>query len=236
MHIAVCDDNIADRKQTERLLGRESDRRIGTTGNLYVDSYGSADSLLANPMVYDLFFIDMTAEEPRGMELAELLRKLGVEAPITLCVSSVDYRKYSSRPDNIYFIDKPIKVADLSEIIDKAIQDKKNCKSSIEIRGEKETNYVDPDEIILCKEREHEVEIVLKGGKRVYLMGDFHDMCLHMQGRKGFVIAGKCIVNLNKVIGLKNKELILEEGNSVTVRLSEKFKLKKYLSDMDIRI
>ena len=30
MHIAICDDNIADRKQTERLLGRESDRRAKT--------------------------------------------------------------------------------------------------------------------------------------------------------------------------------------------------------------
>ena len=39
MHLAVCDDNIADRKQMERLLGRESDRRLNTTGVLYVDSF-----------------------------------------------------------------------------------------------------------------------------------------------------------------------------------------------------
>ncbi len=37
MHLAVCDDNIADRKQTERLLGRESDQRINSTGVLYVE-------------------------------------------------------------------------------------------------------------------------------------------------------------------------------------------------------
>ena len=28
MHIAVCDDDIAQRKQTERLLGREADKWI----------------------------------------------------------------------------------------------------------------------------------------------------------------------------------------------------------------
>ena len=27
MHIAICDDNVADRKQLERLLKRESDKR-----------------------------------------------------------------------------------------------------------------------------------------------------------------------------------------------------------------
>ena len=29
MHIAICDDNIADRKHLERLLSRESDKRMG---------------------------------------------------------------------------------------------------------------------------------------------------------------------------------------------------------------
>ncbi len=38
MHLAICDDHMADRKQMERLLGRESDRRMNTTGVLYVDS------------------------------------------------------------------------------------------------------------------------------------------------------------------------------------------------------
>ena len=62
MHLAVCDDNIADRKQMERLLGRESDRRLGTTGVLYVDSFGNRDAILTTPMIYDGLFIDMTEE------------------------------------------------------------------------------------------------------------------------------------------------------------------------------
>ena len=56
MHIAVCDDNGADRKQLERLLSRESDKRMETTGNLYVTSYGNPESLLQNPRQFDVFF------------------------------------------------------------------------------------------------------------------------------------------------------------------------------------
>ena len=36
MHIAICDDNIADRKHLERLLSRESDKRMGTPNLLWI--------------------------------------------------------------------------------------------------------------------------------------------------------------------------------------------------------
>ena len=62
MHLAVCDDNIADRKQTERLLGRESDRRSNTTGVLYVDSFGNRNAILSTPMIYDGLFMDMVED------------------------------------------------------------------------------------------------------------------------------------------------------------------------------
>ena len=50
MHIAICDDNVADRKQLERLLKRESDKRASSTGIIYADSFGNASALLANPI------------------------------------------------------------------------------------------------------------------------------------------------------------------------------------------
>ena len=71
MHLAICDDHIADRKQMERLLGRESDRRLNTTGVLYVDSFGNRDAILTTPMIYDGLFIDMTEEtQPESLSFA----------------------------------------------------------------------------------------------------------------------------------------------------------------------
>ena len=57
MYIAVLADNIADRKQTERLLGRANDVLANETGTLYIDSYGDAQSLMRAPMKYELFFL-----------------------------------------------------------------------------------------------------------------------------------------------------------------------------------
>ena len=61
MHIAICDDNVADRKHLERLLSRESDKRAGTPNILYVDSYGEKMHFLANPLKYNLIFMDMSS-------------------------------------------------------------------------------------------------------------------------------------------------------------------------------
>ena len=56
MHVAICDDNVADRKHLERLLSRESDKRAGTTNILYIDSYGDKDYFLKNqtPLKYNI--------------------------------------------------------------------------------------------------------------------------------------------------------------------------------------
>ena len=118
MHLAICDDHMADRKQMERLLGRESDRRLNTTGVLYVDSFGSKESILTTPMIYDAIFMDMTEDGCDAVELSHMLRADGTDVPIVFCCDKVDYRKSKNLPDNALFLDKPIVVAELTEMID----------------------------------------------------------------------------------------------------------------------
>lgn len=149
MHLAICDDHIADRKQMERLLGRESDRRIHTTGVLYVDSYGSKTSILSAPMIYDAIFMDMTEDGCDAIELANMLRADGTAIPIIFCCDKVDYRKSSGIPDNSYFMDKPIQTAELSEMIGRLIVIKNSQTKKLEFRNLAETFYL-KEEDILC--------------------------------------------------------------------------------------
>ena len=87
MHLAVCDDNIADRKQTERLLGRESDRRINTTGVLYVDSFGNRNAILSTPMIYDGLFMDMVEDIGKCGEIASSCESGKQDLPLCLLLS-----------------------------------------------------------------------------------------------------------------------------------------------------
>ena len=118
MHLAVCDDNIADRKQMERLLGRESDRRLNTTGVLYVDSFGNRSAILSTPMIYDGLFMDMVEDGCNAAEIARELRNAGNTLPIIFCCSKINYREETDLPDNCFFMDKPIQPAELTEVVE----------------------------------------------------------------------------------------------------------------------
>ena len=91
MHVAICDDNVADRKHLERLLSRESDKRAGTPNILYVDSYGEKMHFLANPLKYNLIFMDMSSEPGIVEFILEHLEEMGYHAPLVLYSDKIDY-------------------------------------------------------------------------------------------------------------------------------------------------
>lgn len=172
MHIAICDDNVADRKQMERLLARESDKRISTTGNLYIDSYGNADALLRASLTYDAYYIDMChTEGMTGTDLVAALTAKGIHSPMFLCCSLINYRTLAdtTSQENISCLDKPIQVPALSESIDQALGFKKQAPVMIELREEEHTIYVTEPEILYGIEDGFHVVVTLTEGRSVRL-------------------------------------------------------------------
>lgn len=168
MHVAVCDDNVADRKQSERLLKRESDKRLATSGNLYIDSYGNAASLLQNPMQYDVFFIDMCKGELTGIDVLKQLTAKGSSAPVVLCCSDLNYREMPIPEDareQVIFLDKPIQAAKLAQVLDQAQAMKDASVQKIELREEKQTYYVTEPDILYAREDGQYIHVTLLSGK-----------------------------------------------------------------------
>lgn len=167
MHIAVCDDNVADRKQLERLLKRESDKRSQQTGVIYTSSFGNPDIMLANPMQYNAFYIDVCQTEGiTGMDIVRELTAKGVNAPIVMCCSDTNYREYSF-PANVIFLDKPIKTAELSESIDHALSIMDAAEPLIELREDTETTYVTEPDILYAVEVGRHVIVTLTDGRKL---------------------------------------------------------------------
>ena len=232
MHIAVCDDNIADRKQTERLLSRESAKRIATTGNLYVDSYGNVDSLLKAPMRYDLFFIDMIQAQPYGMETALLLREAGVTAPIVLLVSSINYRNFVNVPDNVFFLDKPIKTAELSDFLDHVCKKFKEKPPTIELRDETKAFYILPDQFVYAAPDEHIMRVKLSDGTTVNQLGTINDLVRILIKFEGFVIISKkYIINIHRILYIKKHTATMSDGTKLPIGLTEKKSLLALAKD-----
>ena len=228
MHIAVCDDNVADRKQLERLLGRESDKRKNDTGVFFTDSFGQSSVLARNPMPYHLFFLDLTEEAPDGLTFALSLCKAGVSAPIVLCSSKIDYHaaaaKTENLPSNLLFIEKPIKTAELSKVLDEAVILQKHRIPTIELRSDIETYYVQEDDIVYAISHGKYLEVCLKDGTKIPVisyMDNFYDqisMYTHI-----VLLTGRTLCNIVYVDKYTPFKVTLKDGTKLK---SSPFSLK----------
>lgn len=161
MHIAICDDNIADRKQLERLLKKESDNLREKREPFYIDGYGNAETLMHSPMLYEAFFIDMTSGTKNGYDIAMDLVHAGVTVPIILCISNINYQELPL-PDNCFCLQKPIRVSELHDILEIIIKASDNKVPHIEIRTKKETLYVLQNDIMYVVPAGHLIKVYLK--------------------------------------------------------------------------
>ncbi len=226
MHIAICDDNIADRKQLERLLDRESDRRKNTSGVFFCDSYGNSEHLSRNPMPYELFFLDMTSEEPDGLSFAMELRHLGVTAPIALCSSSINYQEAfkklpeQERPADLLFIDKPIRVADLTAIIDEALHLGSNRASTIELRSDRTTIYAYEDDIAYVTSKNSYLTVHLTDGRDVTMLDTVSNFYSMIKNYKHLVLVSeRTIINAVHVQKMSGLRVTMDDGKKLSCPL-----------------
>ena len=226
MHIAICDDNIADRKQLERLLDRESDRRKNTSGVFFCDSYGNSAHLSRNPMPYELFFLDMTKEKPDGLSFAIELRRLGVTAPIALCSSSINYQEElnklpeQERPADLLFIDKPIKVADLTAIIDEALRLDSNRASTIELRSDRTNIYAYEDDIAYVTSKNAYLTVHLTDGRDVTMLDTVSNFYSMIANHKHLVLVSeRTIINAAHVKKLSGLKVTMDDGKKLSCPL-----------------
>lgn len=188
MHIAICDDNIADRKHLERLLGRESDKRAGTPNLLYVDSFGDRNALLVNnPGMYDLFFIDLVETPTLAQETIRLLLDAGAKAPIVMCSSQIDYTRITDLPAIAFHIRKPYKVAELVAILEEAQSIKDSKVPTLEMRSTEGTRYVTRESILYAYPENENIHVTLTDGDTFDIIGQpfefyenfkpYHEFC-----------------------------------------------------------
>lgn len=229
MHIAICDDNIADRKHLERLLQRESDRRKDTAGILYIDSYGNVDALTKSPMIYDLFFIDMTVLPPHGMETAILLRDMGVVAPIVLCTSSIRYEDYAKPPVKLLYIDKPFKPEELTDIVNKVDAMKKKAAPTIEVRDDLNTYYIYEDDFIYAYPDGYRTKIVLKNGRVIMQLGTLQELIPVLQPFDCFLLLGKkYVVNYNHIEKIERTYVLLSDHSKVPLSFGDRKRINEF--------
>lgn len=229
MHLAVCDDHIADRKQMERLLGRESDRRISTTGVLYVDSFGSENSILSTPMIYDAIFMDMNENSCDAIKIAEELRRNGTEIPIVFCCGKVDYRHCDRLPDNVLFLDKPVQAAELSSVIDSLLIKIQERTKKMEFRNMSETFYLTEEELIYAHpQNDRHMILHLLNGAQQTAEASYKNFCAALSDYDNYIsLINRNVINMRYIKSISFFKVTLTNGDSIRLSFGESRSLQK---------
>ena len=219
MYIAVLADNIADRKQTERLLGRANDVLANETGTLYIDSYGDAQSLMRAPMKYELFFLDIYGAEDHGRSVIDALKSANVPGKIALVLPEDIPFSYQNAIEGLLTIQKPLIATTLHQLIKDAHKEQmQTVVPKVEIRSENETYYVPLEQIIYAQEINHFVYVHLDNGSTLTILGEIRDFYRWVNNHKEFVrIKKDTVLNLNHVISSSKKEYHMSNGEVITL-------------------
>lgn len=231
IYIAICDNNIADRKQLERLLSREKDARLAKNYDvLYIDSYGSEEALMSTPIKYDIFFVDMTEGASNGMEIAKKLRQRGVGAPIVLCESTINYSSYVNAPEDIIYIEKPVNAGQVSHLTDVAFEWSKKKPPLIEVRCQSTTRFIRYDELVMATPVDKFVtRLALSNGEYVDMADSISSLYKQCASFRCFIKCRKNLVNITHIRNAEDNGFILSNGDTVTYSV---FQRKKILNIM----
>lgn len=219
MYIGVIADNIADRKQLERLLGRANSALCAETGTLYVEAFGDSQSLLRAPMKYELVIIDITLTKDHGRSIVEQLKSIHIPGQIAVCHPEGTPFSYQDAIDGLLSMQKPVLTAPLHQMIREA--HKYHLQTSvptIEIRAESETHYVPVEKILYAKSQSHLVDVHLDDGTVLSMLGEIDDFYHWVDNYPEFFFVKKdTVLNQNHVLSHTKKEYRLDNGEVITL-------------------
>ena len=233
IYLAICHNNIADRKQLERLLEREKDKRLAENYDvLYIDSFGSEDALMTTPVKYDIFFIDITGDGDNGMDAAKKLRKRGITAPIVLCESTINYTSYVNAPEEIIYIEKPISAGQVSHLVDVAMDWAAKRTPLMEIRCQKDTHFIRYDELVRAYPLDRfYTRLCLADGGYLEMTDSVSSLARQCDTYGCFIRCKKDIVNIYHIESSTGNGFRLSNGDTVTFGRFQKDAIIRTMAD-----
>lgn len=221
MHLAICADNVADRKQLERLLKRESDKNASLKGILYVDSFGSPKNMLQNPMQYDAFFLDLSMGDAYPEEIIQSLKDTGVQAPIILCAPDFSVYPELKEDTGLLTLKKPVSPATLSQIIEQVRSIKDSAEPLIEFRVEGQTYYVTEPEILYAVSVKDSLEVHLTKNRILNIQNTISNLFSEINRYESFFASSrKAILNGRHICHLKGCKAKMTDGTCFSIGLS----------------
>lgn len=237
MHIAICDDNVADRKHLERLLSRESDKRAGTPNILYVDSYGEKMHFLANPLKYNLIFMDMSSEPGIVEFILEHLNAMGYHAPLVLYSDKIDYTRIPNLPDYVVHARKPYIPDPLPEFLALGDANVMGHVVTVAVHVDSVINHVPKYTILYAIEENKTCRLYLTDGKSINVDEKIDELRQLFEPFEEFArVNNNSIANFKYVSAVMPGTLVMQDYKELKIpllRYREYKGLKQKMDELD---
>ena len=218
MHVAICDDNVADRRHMERLLSRESDKRAGTPNILYIDSYGNKDHFLRTPLKYNLVFMDMTSREGLVREILTGLEDLGFHAPLVLYSSTIDYTAIPNLPSYVVHAKKPYLPEQLPEFLRLGDRNVLENVVTIQIHQKSVLQHVPKNEIMYAMPQEEHYSLYLSNGTVIEIDEDISILRQIFEPFDEIKLVNKtCFANFRYVSAVTPVSIAMQDTRKLTI-------------------
>ncbi len=214
LQIAICDDDDADRaalvKIIHQCLNSVKCFEFCTAKNIIEDFY---------PDKFDLIIMDIYMDDISGIDAAAKIRETDSNVSIAFATASVDHALESYRLGAIKYLEKPIEIKQVRELLDFVMM-KKQHTEYVTIGGKRHRISIPASRILYAEQQSHNLIVYLSNGQRIQTAGKLDDL-FNMLNKNSFFKSHKSyIVNFAYVKGIDQELMVFNMHDGSNAHIS----------------
>lgn len=211
LHIAVCDDEPSDRRHiaglTEEVL---QDAGLSCAIFSYSDGRELLDAV-RNGTSFHIFLLDVMMDAIGGMDLANLLRKLGDSAAIIFVSSNREMAMRGYEVAAARYLEKPVRRDRLQEAL--LFCYRTFCeKKALLLPTGRGRRRISCSEVVYAEAADRATRLILTGAREESVSMKFSDLAAMLPERQFVRSHRSYLVNLEHVSYVRNREVELTTG------------------------
>lgn len=220
IRIALCDDEQSVLNEVSLCINKYS--QVRNNYRYEISGFESAASLidaLETDKSYDIYILDIYIGDEIGTNLAKIIRKRGIVAPIIFLTTSIEHAPQSFETGTLRYLIKPINSQKLYEAMDAAIvQVERINERKIKFKTENGVESVTVNSIMCSESYGHYQYINLKNGERIRVRNTVSELFMTLGKYGGFIRVGNpYIINLRHIKKVSSTEVLMY--NDIKIRI-----------------
>lgn len=217
MKIAVCDD---EQKDCDDLFLLIQNYLQNNGFNFEIHMFSTGDKLLKTlaDNHFSLLFLDiyLSSEEATGMEIARLIRRMGLDLPIIFTTNSCDFAVESYEVDALYYLVKPVTFEKIQTVMKKCRKLLEDSLQYIDVVSGRKNTRIYAKSLIYAEAFGNSIVLhTTEGDIRTYLA---LDRVLQDMGMPFLRCHKSYIVNMNYIRRIDGKDFLLTNGIRIPIR------------------